>query len=64
MDVGGKGFFKGLKITMILQVYGVDISKYAIKNAHPDIKKLITLLMQASLWKDNFFDLVYHLVIT
>ena len=62
LDVGcGKGFFlKDLKdYNDTFQVYGVDISKYAIKNAHPDIKKLITLSNASKLkWKDNFFDLV------
>ena len=62
LDVGcGKGFFlKDLKdYNDTFQLYGVDISKYAIKNAHPDIKKLITLSNASKLkWKDNFFDLV------
>ena len=44
LDIGcGKGFFlKDLKdYNNTFQVHGVDISKYAIRNAHPDIKNSI-----------------------
>jgi SAM-dependent methyltransferase len=62
LDVGcGKGFFlKDLKeYNNSFQVYGADISKYAIKNAHPDIKQSIKLSSSNNLeWTDNFFDLV------
>jgi ubiquinone/menaquinone biosynthesis C-methylase UbiE len=37
----------------------VDISKYAIKNAHPDIKNFNNISNANKLkWKDNYFDLV------
>ena len=62
LDVGcGKGFFlKDLKdYNNSYQVHGVDISKYAIKNAHPDIKRNISLSSSTNLkWEDNYFDLV------
>ena len=62
LDVGcGKGFFlKDLKdYNNSFHVYGADISKYAIKNAHPDIKKSIKLSSANNLdWDDNYFDLV------
>lgn len=62
LDVGcGKGFFlKDLKdYNKSFEVYGVDISKYAIKNAHPDIRPYITHSSSNKLfWKDNYFDLV------
>jgi ubiquinone/menaquinone biosynthesis C-methylase UbiE len=62
LDVGcGKGFFlKDLKdFDNSFEVYGVDISKYAIKNAHPEIRPYITHSNSNKLvWKDNYFDLV------
>ena len=62
LDVGcGKGYFlKDLKdYNESFEVYGVDVSKYAIRNAHPDIKNSITLSSASKLkWKDNYFDLV------
>ena len=62
LDVGcGKGFFlKDLKdYNNTFKVYGVDISKYAIKNAHPSIKSSIKLSNANKLkWKKNYFDLV------
>jgi SAM-dependent methyltransferase len=62
LDVGcGKGFFLKdlINYNSSFKVYGVDISKYAIKNAHPDIKSSIKLSNATKLeWKDNYFDLV------
>ena len=62
LDIGcGKGFFlKDLKdYNNTFQVYGVDISKYAIRNAHPDIKNSIIHSNANQLkWKNNYFDLV------
>ena len=61
LDVGcGKGFFlKDLKdFNNSFQIHGVDISKYAKKNSHPDIKSHITLSNSNNLkWKDKYFDL-------
>ena len=62
LDIGcGKGFmlhdFK--KQIPKLKICGIDISKYAIKNAHPDIKHSITHSNANQLkWKNNYFDLV------
>tara|TARA_Y100000389_G_scaffold65608_1_gene61711 strand:+ start:857 stop:1522 length:666 start_codon:yes stop_codon:yes gene_type:complete len=62
LDVGcGKGFFlKDLKdYNDTFEVHGVDISKYAIKKSHPDVKSFITESNSNKLnWKDNYFDLV------
>ena len=62
LDVGcGKGFllFDFLKVDPTFEVYGLDISKYAIDNAKPEIKKDITLGTAEKLpYEDNFFDLV------
>jgi len=62
LDVGcGKGFFlKDFKNLMPLsQVYGIDISKYAINKAPKDIKNNLKLGNAIKLpWKNNFFDLV------
>ena len=62
LDVGcGKGFFlKDLKnYNNSFEVSGIDISKYAIKNCHPDIKSFISVSNANKLkWKDNYFDLV------
>ena len=39
-------------------VFGIDISKYAIKNAKDEIKSNLVLGNATSLpWEDNFFDL-------
>ncbi len=62
LDVGcGKGFFLKdlLNYEKSYKVYGVDISKYAIKNAHPDVKKNIYYSNCKNLkWRTNYFDLV------
>ncbi len=61
LDVGcGKGFFlKDLKdFNSSFEIHGIDISKYAIKNSHPDIRSNISLSNSNKLkWKDNYFDL-------
>jgi SAM-dependent methyltransferase len=62
LDVGcGKGFFlKDLKdFNSSFKVHGVDISRYAKKNSHPDVKSNITVSNSNKLkWKNNYFDLV------
>ena len=62
LDIGcGKGFFlKDLKdYNNTFNVHGIDISKYAIRNAHPDIKNLITYSNANKLqWENDYFDLV------
>ena len=65
LDVGcGKGFqlkeFQNL--VPGIEVFGLDISKYAINNAHPDIKDHIKLGCASELpFADNEFDYVFSL---
>ena len=65
LDIGcGKGFFlfDFKKFMPNSDVYGLDISDYAIKNSKEEIKDKITLGNAISLpWEDNFFDLVISL---
>ena len=65
LDIGcGKGFFlfDFKKFMPNSDVYGLDISEYAIKNSKEEIKDKITLGNAISLpWEDNFFDLVISL---
>ena len=61
LDIGcGKGFFlyDFLQLRPNASVFGIDISKYAIKNAKDEIKSNLVLGNATSLpWEDNFFDL-------
>ena len=62
LDVGcGKGYllFDFLKILPEAQIYGIDISEYALSNCKKEIKDRIFLGNATSLpWEDNYFDLV------
>ena len=62
LDIGcGKGYllFDFLKIIPNAEIYGLDISEYAIKNAKEEIKPLIHHGNATDLpWEDNYFDLV------
>ena len=62
LDVGcGKGFmlYDFKKHIPKLNVYGIDISKYAILNSLPKIKKYLQVSNCKSLpFDDNYFDLV------
>ena len=62
LDVGcGKGFlmFDILKIRKDADVYGLDISKYAIENSKEEVRdKIIEGNCNKLPWPDNFFDLV------
>ena len=62
LDIGcGKGFFlyDFLKIVPQADVYGIDISSYAINNSKPDIREKLTLGNAIDLpWEDDYFDLV------
>jgi protein-L-isoaspartate(D-aspartate) O-methyltransferase len=62
LDVGcGKGFFlfDFLKINPNSEVYGIDISEYAIENSKEEIKSKLKLGNATKLpWEDNYFDLV------
>lgn len=62
LDIGcGKGFFLYdlLKLKPNSEVVGIDISKYAIKNAKKEIKNKLVFGNATNLpWEDNYFDLV------
>jgi len=65
LDIGcGKGFLllEFLELLPGIHVEGLDISKYAIKNAHPNIRRSIKLGNATNLpWKINFFDLAFSI---
>jgi len=62
LDIGcGKGYllYDFLKILPKSEVYGIDISSYAISNAKKEINNSLIVGNATSLpWPDNFFDLV------
>ena len=62
LDIGcGKGYllYDMLKIIPNAEIYGIDISEYAIKNSKPEVKNNLTIGSATNLpWDDNFFDLV------
>ncbi len=62
LDIGcGKGFFlyDFQQISSNFDVYGLDISQYAIENSKPEVKEKLICGNATSLpWPDNYFDLV------
>jgi len=62
LDIGcGKGFFlyDFKKIRPQSEIYGIDISKYAIENSKDEVKNNLILGNATNLpWDNNFFDLV------
>ncbi len=62
LDIGcGKGFllFDILKYIPDADIYGLDISEYAINNSKQEVKEKIILGNATNLpWEDNYFDLV------
>jgi len=62
LDVGcGKGFllYDFTKVVPGVEVYGIDVSQYAIDNAKPEIKDRLRVGSAVSLpWPDRHFDLV------
>ena len=62
LDVGcGKGYllYDLLKIRPDTEIYGIDISKYAINNSKEEIKDNLKIGNATHLdWEDSFFDLV------
>ncbi|MDC3169369.1 class I SAM-dependent methyltransferase, partial [Prochlorococcus sp. AH-716-E17] len=62
LDIGcGKGFllYEFKKLLPKSQVFGIDISKYAIDNAKQEIKDNLILGSSKKLpWENNYFDLV------
>ena len=62
LDIGcGKGFllYDFLKVLPDAEIYGIDISKYAIANCKPEIRNHLMIGNAINLpWKDHTFDLV------
>lgn len=62
LDVGcAKGFmlYDFHKLNLNLDLYGIDISKYAIDNCVPEVKNKLQVANAIKLpFEDNFFDLV------
>jgi protein-L-isoaspartate(D-aspartate) O-methyltransferase len=62
LDIGcGKGFllFDFLKVLPDAEVYGLDISEYAIAHSKEEIRSQLTVGNATRLpWADNYFDLV------
>jgi SAM-dependent methyltransferase len=65
LDVGcGKGFLLKELSDLVpgIKICGLDVSNYAIQNAHPDIANFLKLGHAAQLpFSDNEFDLVYSI---
>jgi protein-L-isoaspartate(D-aspartate) O-methyltransferase len=65
LDVGcGKGFllYDFTKVVPGLELYGLDISEYAIENAKPEIKDRLQVGNATSLpFPDQYFDFVYSI---
>ena len=62
LDIGcGKGYFLYdlIKVVPDAEIYGIDISDYAIKNSKPEIRDHLQVGNATALpWPDNTFDLV------
>ena len=62
LDIGcGKGFllYDFLKVIPDAEIYGIDISEYAIANCKPEIRERLQVGNANKLpWSDNTFDLV------
>ena len=65
LDIGcGKGFllFEFLNLIPNAEIFGLDISKYAIKNSKSEIRDKLTIGNANQLpWPNNYFDLVISL---
>jgi protein-L-isoaspartate(D-aspartate) O-methyltransferase len=65
LDIGcGKGFllYEVLQILPGIDVYGIDVSDYAIQNAHPEIKKSLNVGNAIQLdFDDCYFDLAFSI---
>ena len=65
LDIGmGKGYLLYEIQTLLpeIQLYGLDISSYAIQNKHPDLKGNFKVQPASKLeFEDGFFDLVFSL---
>ena len=65
LDVGcGKGFllYDFIKVIPDAEIFGIDISKYAINNSKKEIRKHLQVGNAIKLpWPDNYFDFVYSI---
>ena len=65
LDIGcGKGFllFDFTKVLPGIEIYGIDISNYAIENSKEEIKNKLVYGNATSLpYEDNYFDFVFSL---
>ena len=65
LDIGcGKGYllYDFSKVLPNSEIYGIDISEYAIRNSKEEIKSRLQIGNATKLpWPDNYFDLVYSL---
>lgn len=65
LDVGcGKGFllYELTRVVPGLQIFGIDISKYAIENSKEEIRPYLQVADASKLpFKDKFFDFVFSL---
>jgi ubiquinone/menaquinone biosynthesis C-methylase UbiE len=65
LDIGcGKGFllYDFTKILPGIEIYGIDVSKYALENCKEEIKDNLIYGNATSLpYKDNYFDFVFSL---
>jgi protein-L-isoaspartate(D-aspartate) O-methyltransferase len=65
LDIGcGKGFllFDFLKVVPGVEIYGIDISDYAIENSKEEIRDRLQVGSATNLpWTDNTFDFVYSI---
>jgi SAM-dependent methyltransferase len=65
LDIGcGKGFllYEVSQILPGIDVYGVDVSEYAIQNAHPEVKKSLNVGNAIQLdFDDCYFDLAFSI---
>ena len=65
LDIGcGKGFllYDFTKILPGIEIYGIDVSKYAIENSKEEIKDKLIYGNATSLpYEDNYFDFVFTL---
>jgi protein-L-isoaspartate(D-aspartate) O-methyltransferase len=65
LDIGcGKGFllFDFLKVVPGIEIYGIDISSYAIDNSKEEIRDRLQVGSATALpWKDQTFDFVYSI---
>ena len=65
LDIGcGKGYllYDFTKVLPDAEIYGIDISEYAIENSKEEIQDRLQLGNATELpWPDDYFDLVYSL---